>query len=124
MIHQYITTSKKNVQTLLEQILYDKMLWNTNLEVAAAYAISISELFDANWYLKQYPDVAEENIDPILHYVRFGAKEKRNPNPWFNNKYIEKYESKTKKEIPPFLIYIYHKNQKDNYLPMLENYYQ
>lgn len=123
MIYQYIKTSKKNVQTLLEQILYDKMLWNTNLEVAAAYAISISELFDANWYLKQYPDVAEENIDPILHYVRFGAKEKRNPNSWFNNKYIEKYESKTKREIPPFLIYIYYKNQKDNYLSILENYY-
>ncbi|WP_124571175.1 hypothetical protein [Burkholderia sp. Bp8984] len=45
--------------------------------------IERSGLFDANWYLMEYPDVAESGQDPILHYLIFGAKEGRRPNPNF-----------------------------------------
>jgi hypothetical protein len=40
-----------------------------------------SGLFDADWYLRYYTDVAEAGIDPLRHYVEFGAKEGRAPNP-------------------------------------------
>ena len=49
-----------------------------------AYDIRRSGLFDTGWYLERYPDVAEAGIDPVVHYVRFGAKEGRDPAPWFS----------------------------------------
>jgi hypothetical protein len=40
----------------------------------------------------QYPDVAKHGIDPVEHYVRFGAKERRDPSPCFSTKdYLERY---------------------------------
>jgi hypothetical protein len=40
-----------------------------------------SGLFDAEWYLREYADVARAGIDPLRHYVEYGAKEGRAPNP-------------------------------------------
>jgi len=40
-----------------------------------------SGIFDAEWYLREYTDVAKAGIDPLRHYVEFGAKEGRAPNP-------------------------------------------
>lgn len=41
-------------------------------------------LFDAPWYLAQYSDVAASGTDPWTHYLKWGAREGRNPNPLFN----------------------------------------
>ncbi|MGB3787500.1 MAG: glycosyltransferase [Phormidesmis sp.] len=46
-----------------------------------------SDLFDSNYYLNRYSDVKSSNQDPLLHYMIFGIKEGRNPNPDFNTKY-------------------------------------
>ncbi|MBN2322084.1 MAG: glycosyltransferase family 4 protein [Acidobacteria bacterium] len=47
-------------------------------------------MFDGAWYLKQYEDVADAGINPLVHYVRRGAREGRNPNPLFNgNWYLQ-----------------------------------
>lgn len=43
-----------------------------------------SGLFDADWYLAKYPDVAEQNIDPLTHFVQFGSRELRSPSAEFN----------------------------------------
>ena len=43
-----------------------------------------SALFDAAWYLGQYPEVAALECDPLTHYLRRGAHEGRDPNPVFN----------------------------------------
>jgi hypothetical protein len=40
-----------------------------------------SGLFDAEWYLREYPDVAEAGIDPLRHYIEHGVKEGRAPYP-------------------------------------------
>ncbi len=40
-----------------------------------------SGLFDAQWYLAQNKDVAEAGVDPLFHYVCYGANEGRHPNP-------------------------------------------
>ncbi|MFM0152453.1 glycosyltransferase [Paraburkholderia sediminicola] len=44
-------------------------------------------LFDQTWYLTQYPDVAEGNVDAWEHYCEAGWREGRNPNATFNTTY-------------------------------------
>jgi hypothetical protein len=46
-----------------------------------AAALRNSGIFDAEWYLRHYADVANAGIDPLRHYVEFGAREGRVPNP-------------------------------------------
>ncbi len=46
--------------------------------------IKQSGLFDENWYLEQYPDVAQNGGDPVEHYVRHGISEQRNPGQNFD----------------------------------------
>lgn len=43
-----------------------------------------SELFDENWYVSTYKDVADSKVDPVEHYFYFGAKEGRDPGPYFS----------------------------------------
>lgn len=56
-------------------------------EAVAVAVIRQSGMFDANWYLQRYADVAGIGMDPIVHYVRHGASEARNPNATFNTAY-------------------------------------
>lgn len=53
-------------------------------EWRAAHIITRSGLFDRDWYLETYPDVAAKGIDPVFHYVIFGAWEGRRPHPLFD----------------------------------------
>ncbi len=47
-------------------------------------AILKTGLFDPEWYLTTYKDVAEAKVDPLEHYLSFGASEGRNPNSLFD----------------------------------------
>ncbi len=38
-------------------------------------------LFDREWYLATNPDVAEAGMDPLVHYITYGAAEGRTPSP-------------------------------------------
>ena len=40
--------------------------------------------FDKAWYLRQYPEIARNGLDPVLHYWIFGVQERRDPGPWFS----------------------------------------
>ena len=44
-----------------------------------------SEFFDAEWYIKNNPDVLSAKMDPAYHYVVHGVKSGRNPSPFFVN---------------------------------------
>jgi GT2 family glycosyltransferase len=69
--------------------------------------IEQSGLFDRSWYLKQYPDVAELKMDPISHYLRYGAPEGRDPNPNFSTwGYVETYPDVAVQRTNPFIHYI------------------
>lgn len=58
-------------------------------EKIACDLVKQSDLFDAAWYLNKYPDVAQAQFEPAMHYLRHGANEGRNPGPWFDtNAYI------------------------------------
>ena len=50
----------------------------------AARIIAGSELFDRDWYLTTNPDVAAFGLDPIRHFVEYGAREGRDPSPSFS----------------------------------------
>jgi len=46
--------------------------------------IAQSGLFDKEWYLIAYPDVAEAGVDPVEHYDAHGWREGRRPNFYFD----------------------------------------
>jgi len=71
--------------------------------------IEKSGLFDYRYYLFEYPDVRAMDIDPIIHYIRHGAQEFRNPSDKFDTKfYIESNEGVDFNEINPLVHYILH----------------
>ncbi len=45
-----------------------------------AAALSGGALFDADWYKAHYADVAQAGVDPLRHFVEFGAREGRLPS--------------------------------------------
>ena len=72
-----------------------------------AYVIRQSGLFDVGWYLERYADVAEAGIDPVLHYVRSGAHEGRDPAPWFSTTaYVQANSDVASGSMNPFYHYI------------------
>lgn len=53
-------------------------------------AIRNSGLFDAEWYLKTYPDVKALGMDPLEHFLWLGHKLRRRPSPKFDTRsYLE-----------------------------------
>ena len=43
--------------------------------------------FDAAFYLERYPDVERSGLDPLAHFLLYGAREGRQPHPWFDIRY-------------------------------------
>lgn len=75
-----------------------------------------SGLFDVDWYLQQYPDVAKNGTDPIEHFLLFGAVEKRNPNSIFNTLvYCEANSDALKIGENPLVHYIVSKQSMRKY---------
>ncbi|WP_150465531.1 glycosyltransferase family 4 protein [Francisella sp. SYW-2] len=69
-----------------------------------------SDLFDYKYYLFKYPEVRVRDIDPIMHYLRYGVKESYNPSPNFNtNKYLEDNDVG---DLNPLVHFIVTKNKK------------
>lgn len=67
-------------------------------------AVKASELFDAEWYLKEYPDVAAAKVDPVSHYCQYGWKEGRLPSPRFDgNDYLRRYPDVEKTQRNPLV---------------------
>jgi hypothetical protein len=63
-----------------------------------------SPLFDANWYLSMYPDVARSGGDPALHYLQWGACEGRNPSSYFETKsYMNAFPELKPIDVNPLL---------------------
>lgn len=56
--------------------------WKKDAKVAVE-----SGLFDWDWYLAEYADVAASGTNPLLHYLRHGGDELRNPGPSFDSGY-------------------------------------
>ena len=62
--------------------------------------------FDSAWYLSRNPDVREAGVNPLEHYLKFGADEGRDPHPGFISKwYTETYADSIKTGCNPLLHY-------------------
>src|SRR5215831_6201276 len=71
--------------------------------------ISSSTLFDAQWYLEQYPDVRAANIDPAVHYLQHGGFQSRNPGPFFSDSwYLGRNPDVRAAGINPLVHYLRH----------------
>lgn len=77
--------------------------------------IQLSGLFNEEWYFENNPDVKNASLNPIRHYIEFGAKEGRNPSPTFNNcEYIATTPDVVLSGLNPLYHYIKYGNNKDN----------
>ena len=54
------------------------------------FTIASSGLFKKTWYYENYPDIKANKINPIIHFLRYGASELRNPSAEFNTHYYLK----------------------------------
>src|SRR5271157_786159 len=69
--------------------------------------LSRSTLFDAAWYLANNPDVAQAGVDPITHYLQYGAHEGRDPSESFNtSRYLENYPDVRQAGVNPLVHYL------------------
>jgi len=68
-----------------------------------------SRMFDEQWYLSRYPDVAEAGTDPIMHYIMSGAAEGRDPCPGFSTRaYLRNCLDVAAASANPLVHYIEH----------------
>lgn len=66
-------------------------------------------VFDPAWYLARYPDVAHAGLDPVLHYLRSGAAEGRDPHPDFDTRwYLRTYPDVAGAGFNPLVHFIMH----------------
>jgi glycosyltransferase involved in cell wall biosynthesis len=75
----------------------------------AVKLIKRSRLFDEQWYLKQYEDVARAGLDPAAHYVTHGVREGRDPSPLFQTSfYLSHYLDVAQSGANPLIHYSVH----------------
>ena len=59
--------------------------WATGIVLFSLGMIrKLRKLLDAEFYLRANPDVAAARMDPLKHYVKYGAAEQRQPHPLFD----------------------------------------
>ena len=62
---------------------------------------------DPDWYQARYPDVVAADLDPLLHFIRHGLIERRDPNRFFDSAwYGEHYPDVTAAGLHPLLHYL------------------
>jgi lipopolysaccharide biosynthesis protein/GT2 family glycosyltransferase len=69
--------------------------------------ISKSGLLDFSWYIQNYPDIMNQNVDPVQEYCVEGWIKRRDPCPGFSTKYyLESNPDVASACINPFVHYI------------------
>jgi GT2 family glycosyltransferase/glycosyltransferase involved in cell wall biosynthesis len=66
-------------------------------------ALKREKLLDSKWYLNENPDVAEANLCPNLHFIRFGVLEGRLPSRGFNAKKVTEQIKDSSPELSSLL---------------------
>lgn len=88
------------------------------LSLSDEQCIQRSGLFDAEWYLAKYPDVAQARIDPLEHYLRWGSFEGRLPSPGFDGKwYQNEHPDILATGVNPLVHYLRH-GKKEGHKPV------
>lgn len=64
-----------------------------------------SDLFDAEWYVATYRDVASSGLDPADHFARYGAAMGRDPGPDFSSIF---YANSRRDPLAPGMVPFFH----------------
>lgn len=81
--------------------------------------IVASGLFDPEWYLERYPDVAAAHLDPLDHYLNHGGVEGRKAGPAFDGRwYMERYPDVVGSGLHPLVHYLVHGQGRDAVKPV------
>jgi hypothetical protein len=69
--------------------------------------LSCCPLFEEAWYLSKNKDVYDSKMDPVLHYIKHGAREGRAPGPRFDGaKYLEANPDVKRSGLNPLIHYV------------------
>ncbi len=69
--------------------------------------LDASGLFDGAWYLTENPDVRNSELEPLVHFCRYGWREDRRPNQYFEpGWYLEHYPDVRAVDMNPLLHYV------------------
>ena len=73
----------------------------------AALVRAMQGFVDPDWYQTRYPDVVTADLDPLLHFIRHGLAERRDPNRFFDCAwYAERYPDVEANGLHPLLHYL------------------
>lgn len=76
-------------------------------EQEAALMRSMAGFLDSAWYQHRYPDILAAGLDPVLHFIRYGLNERRDPNRFFDSAwYVEHYPDVNASGQHPLLHYL------------------
>ena len=66
-------------------------------------------LFDADWYLKRYPEATSSGLSPLAHYIKIGAAAGYDPHPMFcTSWYLDRYPDIASARVNPLVHYVKH----------------
>ena len=99
----------KNDLSLEEKLFYD----NANSETLEGYKKIIKyNLFDYKWYLQNYLDVRQVNVNPLIHYITVGYLDDKNPSKLFDTKfYLNNLNFNT--DLNPLVHYVLNSDEID-----------
>ena len=93
---------------------------NSSSELDSEFTFTGDEFFDADFYLEQNPDIAEDGVNPQQHYVEYGWKEGRDPNAVFDTSfYLEQNIDVAEANINP--LQHYYENAASDELDRYQN---
>lgn len=97
---------RKNAKLTIAKRYKESRSYRKKLKYQVAQ-IESSGYFDKSWYLNTYKDVSEAKVDPVLHYLKYGALEGRNPSKCFDtNYYLSKNKDVASSGQNPLLHYV------------------
>ena len=80
----------------------------SHLKVAYKFR-KLRPYIDSAFYNATYPDVADQRVDPLVHYLLDGWREGRDPSPWFSTaSYLALHRDVAAAGTNPLLHYIQH----------------
>ena len=66
-------------------------------------------LFDTEFYLRRYPEIAASDVNPLVHYLALGGVEGRQPHPLFDAQYyLARYADVREAGVNPLLHFVRH----------------
>lgn len=107
-IRSAIAGRQNNRKRFRRALYLHYLLRHRRKDAADLSAIATSGYFDAEYYLKNNPDLTNSD-DPLLHFVDSGAMQRRNPSPLFDvAQYLQEHPEISPETVNPLLHFIAH----------------